>query len=47
MHTAPMCWLSCNHAYEAPSLYDECLRLFKRRGLNAPDSHTQRDWRQP
>jgi tryptophan 2,3-dioxygenase len=34
-------------AYEAPSLYDECLRLLKRRGLNVPDSHTQRDWRQP
>jgi tryptophan 2,3-dioxygenase len=34
-------------AYEAPSLYDECLRLLKRRGLAVPDSHTQRDWRQP
>ena len=34
-------------AYEAPSLYDECLRLLKRRGLDVPASHTERDWRQP
>ena len=34
-------------AHEAPSLYDECLRLLARRGLPVPDSHTQRDWRQP
>ena len=34
-------------AYTAPSLYDECLRLLSRRGLNVPDSHTQRVWRQP
>ena len=34
-------------AYQAPSLYDECLRLLARRGLPLPDSHTQRDWRQP
>ena len=34
-------------AFEAPSLYDECLRLLARRGLPVPDSHTQRDWRQP
>jgi tryptophan 2,3-dioxygenase len=32
-------------AYEAPSLYDECLRLLARRGLAVPASHTQRDWR--
>ena len=32
-------------AYEAPSLYDECLRLLARRGLSMPESHTQRDWR--
>ena len=32
-------------AYEAPSLYDECLRLLARRGLPMPESHTQRDWR--
>ena len=34
-------------AYEAPSLYDECLRLLARRGLPVPTSHVQRDWREP
>jgi len=34
-------------AYEAPSLYDESLRLLARRGLAVPASHTQRDWTQP
>ncbi|MBN9369487.1 MULTISPECIES: tryptophan 2,3-dioxygenase [unclassified Hydrogenophaga] len=34
-------------AYEAPSLYDECLRLLARRGLPVPQSHLQRDWTQP
>ena len=34
-------------AYEAPSLYDESLRLMARRGLAIPDSHLQRDWTQP
>ena len=34
-------------AYEAPSLYDESLRLLARRGLPVPTSHTQRDWTQP
>ena len=34
-------------AFDAPSLYDECLRLLARRGLPVPASHTQRDWRQP
>ena len=34
-------------AYEAPSLYDECLRLLARRGLAVPVSHTERDWRLP
>ncbi|MGZ5181763.1 MAG: tryptophan 2,3-dioxygenase [Ramlibacter sp.] len=34
-------------AYEAPSLYDESLRLLARRGLPVPASHTQRDWAQP
>jgi len=34
-------------AYEAPSLYDECLRLLARRGLAVPASHTERDWRLP
>src|SRR6187549_1918916 len=34
-------------AYEAPSLYDESLRLLARRGLPMPASHTERDWRLP
>ena len=34
-------------AYEAPSLYDEALRLLARRGLDVPASHTERDWTQP
>jgi tryptophan 2,3-dioxygenase len=33
-------------AYEAPSLYDEALRLLARRGLAVPASHRQRDWTQ-
>jgi tryptophan 2,3-dioxygenase len=33
-------------AYEAPSLYDEALRLLARRGLPMPAAHTQRDWTQ-
>ena len=31
-------------AHEAPSLYDQALRLLARRGLDVPASHTQRDW---
>ena len=34
-------------AYEAPSLYDESLRLLARRGLPMPATHTARDWREP
>lgn len=34
-------------AYEAPSLYDESLRLLARRGLPVPASHVERDWTQP
>ena len=34
-------------AYEAPSLYDEALRLLARRGIAVPASHTARDWTQP
>ena len=33
-------------AYEAPSLYDEALRLLARRGIAMPASHTERDWTQ-
>ncbi|MFC5498858.1 tryptophan 2,3-dioxygenase [Caenimonas terrae] len=34
-------------AYEAPSLYDEALRLLARRGLPVPQDHIARDWTQP
>jgi tryptophan 2,3-dioxygenase len=34
-------------AYEAPSLYDEALRLLARRGLPVPASHVERDWTRP
>ncbi len=33
-------------AYEAPSLYDEALRLLARRGLPVPAGHVERDWTQ-
>ncbi|RYX97756.1 MAG: tryptophan 2,3-dioxygenase [Comamonadaceae bacterium] len=33
-------------AYEAPSLYDEALRLLARRGLPVPATYTDRDWTQ-
>ena len=33
--------------YEAPSLYDESLRLLARRGLPVPQSHVDRDWSKP
>ncbi|CAJ50017.1 tryptophan 2,3-dioxygenase [Bordetella avium] len=34
-------------AYEAPSLYDEALRLLAREGLPIPAGHLERDWTQP
>jgi tryptophan 2,3-dioxygenase len=34
-------------AFEAPSLYDEALRLLARRGIAVPASHLARDWTQP
>ncbi len=34
-------------AFEAPSLYDEVLRLMQRRGIAVPASHTERDWTLP
>jgi tryptophan 2,3-dioxygenase len=34
-------------AFEAPSLYDEALRLLARRGIAVPTSHLQRDWTLP
>jgi tryptophan 2,3-dioxygenase len=34
-------------AFEAPSLYDESLRLLARRGIEVPTERTHRDWREP
>jgi tryptophan 2,3-dioxygenase len=34
-------------AYDAPSLYDEALRLLARGGIAVPASHVERDWTQP
>jgi tryptophan 2,3-dioxygenase len=34
-------------AYDAPSLYDEALRLLARRGIAVPQDRTERDWTQP
>lgn len=34
-------------AYQAPSLYDETLRLMARRGLPVPSACLERDWTQP
>ena len=34
-------------AYQAPSLYDEALRLLARRGIAVPASHVDRDWTRP
>ncbi|WP_342621168.1 tryptophan 2,3-dioxygenase [Rhodoferax sp. GW822-FHT02A01] len=34
-------------AFEAPSLYDEALKLLARRGIAVPQSHLERDWTQP
>jgi tryptophan 2,3-dioxygenase len=34
-------------AHDAPSLYDESLRLLARRGLPIPADHVERDWSQP
>ncbi len=34
-------------AYEAPSLYDEVLRLMQRRGIHVPATHLMRDFTRP
>ena len=34
-------------AHQAPSLYDEAIRLLHRRGLAVPASHIERDWSLP
>src|SRR3546814_463825 len=33
--------------FEAPSLYDELLRLLARRGFDIPADHLERDWTKP
>jgi tryptophan 2,3-dioxygenase len=41
-------WLAAvRAAFEAPSLYDESLRLLARRGFAIPADHVARDWTQP
>jgi tryptophan 2,3-dioxygenase len=34
-------------AYQAPSLYDQALRLLARRGIAVPKDHVERDWTRP
>jgi tryptophan 2,3-dioxygenase len=34
-------------SFQAPSLYDEALKLLHRRGFKIPASHRKRDWTQP
>src|SRR3546814_1933720 len=34
-------------AFEAPSLYDELLKLLARRGFDIPADRLERDWTQP
>ena len=42
----PELYAKVKAALDAPSLYDEALRLLARRGLAIPASHTERDWKQ-
>lgn len=35
------------HSYEAPSLYDEAIRLMHRHGITVPPEYLERDWTQP
>jgi tryptophan 2,3-dioxygenase len=44
---APQRHAAVQAAFQAPSLYDEALRLLARRGLPVPASHVERDWTQP
>ena len=43
----PAVYAEVVQALEAPSLYDETLRLLKRRGLEVPASKLERDWSKP
>lgn len=38
---------SVQNAYEAPSLYDEAIRLMHRQGIEIPADYLDRDWTQP
>jgi tryptophan 2,3-dioxygenase len=44
-HAGPLA--AVRAAFEAPSLYDESLRLLARRGLAVPADHVERDWTRP
>ena len=43
----PKAYAALQRALEAPSLYDEVLRLLSRRGYGIPDSCLSRDFREP
>jgi hypothetical protein len=43
----PEALASVQRALEAPSLYDEALRLMARRGIAVPADRLERDWTQP
>ena len=43
----PQAYESLERALDAPSLYDEALRLLSRRGYGIPDDYLSRDFRQP
>ncbi|MBX5462193.1 MAG: tryptophan 2,3-dioxygenase [Steroidobacteraceae bacterium] len=43
----PKAQAALQSALEAPSLYDEVLRLLSRRGYGIPDSHLSRDFTEP
>jgi tryptophan 2,3-dioxygenase len=43
----PEAYARLQRALEAPSLYDECLRLLSRRGYGIPEEHLVRDFSEP
>ncbi len=43
----PQAHAALSRALEAPSLYDEVLRLLSRRGYGIPESHLARDFKEP
>lgn len=42
----PHAYAMVNKALDAPSIWDETLRLLARKGYAIPASHTERDWRE-